>query len=521
VSREAVVSWIEENYRLFRSADGLPFAVPTSPGSLRIAKEVRSIRADVLLGYRKHRAEKSKSGRGVIIKSDHMRSIMEVVGAIADASDDVMPVALRAAQVGDDRVVIDLGDATGQVVAITRDGYRVTEQTDDMPLFRRTAATTALPAPERGGSLNTLRELLGLADERHWMLVRGWLVASLFSEYPRPLLWATGPQGSGKSTRARMALSLIEPVESLGKEPGRNERDDSTAARGRFLVSYDNITSVSQNTSDWLCRLVTGVTDDRRALYSDDDLRPVAYKRSGVATSITMPSGLGSDALERIVHVPLDRMPDTARRGEAGLWTAYAAARPAMFGALLDDVALVLRHLGEIRADTSRSWPRMADYAMILAALDRGLGLADDVGHLAAYTGAVDESMSDRALDDPFTAAVLDFVRGRRGVAWRGKSPELLIALDERSGWDWQTNRQPEWWPRSARALTTQLDRASESLRHAGVVIDRERTRDGRYLTLRQVGEIAESGDGPAPSANRDAGLPFEVPFYVAGTVSP
>jgi hypothetical protein len=214
-------------------------------------------------------------------------------------------------------------------------------------------------------------------------------------------------------------------------------------------------------------------------------------------------------------------VPDTARRGEAGLWTAFAAAKPAILGALLDNVALVLRHLGEIRADTSRSWPRMADYAMILAALDRGLGLADDVGHLAAYTGAVDESMSDRALDDPFTAAVLDFVRGRRGVAWRGKSPELLIALDERSGWDWQTNRQPEWWPRSARALTTQLDRASESLRHAGVVIDRERTRDGRYLTLRQVGEIAESGDGPAPSANRDAGLPFEVPFYVAGTVSP
>jgi hypothetical protein len=122
VSREAVVSWIEENYRLFRSADGLPFAVPTSPGSLRIAKEVRSIRADVLLGYRKHRAEKSKSGRGVIIKSDHMRSIMEVVGAIADASDDVMPVALRAAQVGDDRVVLDLGDASGQVVEITPAG---------------------------------------------------------------------------------------------------------------------------------------------------------------------------------------------------------------------------------------------------------------------------------------------------------------------------------------------------------------------------------------------------------------
>ena len=120
--------------------------MPTSPGSLRIAKEVKSIRADILLGYRKHRAENSKSGRGVIIKSDHTRSVMEVLGAIADTSGEVLPVALRAAQVDDGRrVVLDLGDATGQVVEVTRDGYRVTEQTDDMPLFRRTAATAALP----------------------------------------------------------------------------------------------------------------------------------------------------------------------------------------------------------------------------------------------------------------------------------------------------------------------------------------------------------------------------------------
>lgn len=496
VTREGVVNWVERNYQLFRSTDGLPFAVPTYPGSLRVAKEVRSIRANVLLGYREHRAKKNKSGRGVIVKSEIMRSVMEAVGAIADASEETLPVALRSAQVGDNRVVLDPGTATGHVVDITADGWTVAEQSDDMPLFRRTSATMPLPLPEPGGSMDTLRGLLGLtADDRRWKLIRGWLVACLFSDYPRPLLWVSGPQGSGKSTRARMALSLIEPTESLGKEPGRNERDDSTAARGRFLVSYDNITTVSQNTSDWLCRLVTGVTDDRRALYSDDDLRPVSYKRTGVATSIVMPAGLGADALERIVAVQLDRVPDSERRGEAQLWANFEAQKPRLLGAILDDVALVLQHLGEIRSDTSRSWPRMADFGMILAALDRGLGMEDDAGHLAAYVGTVDESMSDRALDDPFTAAVLDFVKSRNGREYRGKSPELLAELDKRSGWDWSSNRQPEWWPRSARALTSQLDRASESLRHAGVVLDKERTREGRFVVLRQVGDLAEVGD--------------------------
>ena len=348
------------------------------------------------------------------------------------------------------------------------------------------------------------RELVSLdEDDRRWRLVRGWMVGSLFSEVPRPLLWATGSQGSGKSVRTRMVLSLIEPTDSLGKEPGRNERDDSTAARGRYLVSYDNITTVSQGTSDWLCRLVTGVTDDRRALYSDDDLRPVSYRRSGVATSITLPPGLGSDALERIALVPLDRIPDDQRRGEADLWAAYLAERPRILGAVLDDVVRVLRHLEDVKRE-NRQRPRMADYADILLSLDRGLGLADDAGHLAAYVGTVDESLADRALDDPFTAAVLTLVEDRGGY-WRGPAERLCHLLDQAAGRDFD---RPKWWPTSGRAVSSQLKRASEALRHAGVLVDSGKSNGARYIEL--TGTVARL-TVPADRDGRDATVPDEA----------
>src|SRR3954447_16260026 len=351
LSADDVVTWIEANYRLGRSTDGLLFAVPVYAGSNRVAREVRSIRSDVLRRFREDR--KARTGKGVVIGSETMTAALGLVAALAeDAQEHPEPVALRAAQVGNDRVVLDLGDTSGRVVEASPAGWTVTDPCEAVPLFRRSSATQPLPEPVRGGSLETLRELLGLdADDRRWLIVRGWLVASLFAEVPRPILWATGSQGSGKSVRTRMVLSVIEPADSLGKEPGRNERDDSTAARGRFLVSYDNITTVSQNTSDWLCRLVTGVTDDRRALYTDDDLRPVSYRRSGVATSITLPPGLGSDALERIALVPLDRVPDSDRRGEAQLWAAYKAAHPQILGAVLDDLVGVLRHLEDVKRE--------------------------------------------------------------------------------------------------------------------------------------------------------------------------
>lgn len=476
ISGDTVATFIENNYRLGRSTDGLVFAVPTYEGSNRIAREVRSIRNDVLRRFREDR--KKRTGRGVVIGRDTLSAALDLVAALAEDTEEEA-VAIRAAQVGDDRVVLDLGDATGQAVEVTTSGWTVRQPSADLPLFRRSSATRPLPVPERGGSMGTLCDLLGLKPtDRQWLLLRGWLVGSLFADFPRPLLWVVGPQGSGKSTRARMALSLIEPSDSLGKEPGKNERDDSTGARGRYLVSYDNISHVSQNTSDWLCRLVTGVTDDRRALYSDDDLRPVSYKRSGVATSIVLPPGLGSDALERIALVNLDRVPDDERRSEADLWAAFEE-KGWILGALLDDVVLGLRHMRAVRAER-RPRPRMADYADILLALDRGLDLAEDAGHLAAYVGTVDEALAERAFDDPFTAAILSLVK-EAGGHWRGPAETLLKHVNSAHGFEAD---RPKWWPASARAVAAQCQKASEALRHAGVTFKAGKSNGFRFIEL-------------------------------------
>ena len=496
LTADDVVEWILAKYRVGRSTDGLLFAVPLFPGSARVAREVRSIRSDVARRFREEAI--AETGKGRVISRDMLTTALDTVAAYADDADPVT-VSIRAAQVGEDRLVLDLGDNAGHLVEITARGWEIVTASDDSPLFRRSEATAPLPLPQRGGDLDTLRDVLDLqADDQRWSLIRGWLVAALFSEIPRPLLWATGPQGSGKSTRARMVLSLLEPTESLGKEPGKNERDDSTAARGRFLVSYDNITRVSQSTSDWICRLVTGVTDDRRALYTDDGLRPVSYRRSGVATSLTIPPGLGSDALERLVLVPFDRVSIDERRGERGLWTAYEAARPQMLGALLDLVVLALGHLEVVTAE-KRERPRMADYGNVLLALDRGLDIADDGGHFAAFTATAKTAQADRALDDPFTLAVLTLI-STRGGEWSGKFSDLLPALSALALGD----RLPDWWPKNARALTSQMTTAHVPLESAGVTSRRWKSHGVRMVSLTGPSALPETWDADEDEPDAD-----------------
>jgi energy-coupling factor transporter ATP-binding protein EcfA2 len=499
VGANDIVEWVLDRYRIGRTTDGLTFAVARESNTAKTAREVKSIRADVLRGYRDERIANGQ--KGYVLSRDSLTSALDVVEAYAE-QEEAVTVAIRSAQVGDDRIVLDLGDADGNVVEITPAGWRVIKATESTPLFRRSEATAALPIPVRGGSMDSLREILGLAaDDRRWMLARGWMVGSLFSEVPRPLLWATGPQGSGKSTRARMILSMIEPTEALGKTPGKNERDDAVSARGRYLTSYDNITTISQSTSDWLCRLVTGVSDDRRTMYSDDGLRPVTYRRSGVATSITLPPGLGSDALERATLLAFDRMPDNDRQAESTLWTAYAAAKPEILGAMLDDVVAVLRNLRKVAAEDV-SWPRMADYGQVLLALDRGLGLADDAGHFAAYVGGVDDALAERAEDDPFASAVLLMV-SRNGGHWRGTSAAGLKLVNDAAR-EGTFEDLPKWWPGTPGTFATFLMRVSETLRHAGVVFASGKSNGSRWISL--------TGD-PAAAVVVAAPVPFEPPF--------
>ncbi len=506
-----LVDFALEHYELGRSTDGTAFAIPRDPRVARIARDVRSLRSELTTAVWRER-------RIAVGRETVATAIETLSGLAADAP--VTPIHLRAARVGA-AIQLDLGDSTGRYVEVSRYGWEVRNPLEEndpsasRATFRRTAATRALPAPAEGGSPDDLRDLLGLdEDDPRWRLAWGWLVATVFESIPRPILWALGPQGSGKSTRARMILNVIDPADALGREPGKNERDDSTAAAGRYLPSWDNIGNVSSATSDWLCRLVTGVEIGRRELYSDDSLRVATLRRSGVATSIVLPIGLGPDALERLVLLELERVAENLRRTESELWAEFDRRHPRILGALLDDVAGVLAHLGEAR-ETATSLPRMADYALVLRALDIHRDLDELEGFEEAYRRSVGSVLADRATSDPLTAALLKVAR-RGGGEWSGNAETLLRLIepdrpdDPRAG-----------WPTSPWSLSTALTKGQETLRAAGLSVARKRRRGERIVVLsllprpseaENVPEVEEhAGEAEVLPLRPPAGLPRRI----------
>jgi hypothetical protein len=231
-------------------------------------------------------------------------------------------------------------------------------------------------------------------------------------------------------------------------------------------VALDNVSTIPAWLSDTLCKAVTGDGIVERALHTDDDVTVLAFQRCIALTTIDA-GRLAGDLAERLLTVDLHRLPN-GHRPAAEIEADYEAARAAVLGAILDITAQALAALPGVQL---AELPRMADFARILAALDRSQGWTT----LADYRLVAGEANQAVLDSDQVARAVCALVEHH---PWQGTHDELLAAI---------TPERPDpSWPRTARGLAGRLKRLAPALRdQAGLVIDHETRSRRRLITLR------------------------------------
>ena len=140
------------------------------------------------------------------------------------------------------------------------------------------------------------------------------------------------------------------------------------------------------------------------------------------------------------------------RREESDLWKRWNELHPALLGAVLDLAASVAGAMPSVHL---RSHPRMADFARVLAAVDKVLGTQG----LARYSDGARSLAADSLTGDPFVSALVEQLT----EPFDGTSAALLAKVvppDEK--------RPPKGWPGTARDLTGLLKRQAPVMRHAG-----------------------------------------------------
>jgi hypothetical protein len=392
--------------------------------------------------------------------------------AMAAAGGIIMPASLRVSQT-EDALYIDLGTLDWKAVEITPSGWRVIPRAP-VPILR-TRRTRALPIPTSGGSLELLRELLPLGGDDKFQLAILWTLAALRPTGPYPILALSGEQGTGKSFVARVLRRLVDPCGGDIMQPPREDRDLIAAARSNHVLAFDNLSNVSGELADSLCRLTTGGDIGGRALYTNDESAAFSAQRPIIINGIPDLVSRG-DLVSRAIFVRLKPM--ERRRTEGELWSCFNEIAPGVFGALLDVLAAARAQLPNVRLPDDSAAFRMADFTLLAIAAEGPLGWSSGAAMdlLRGNMRGAAELMTDL---DPVAIAIRDLVDGEH--PFKGLVSALHLRLTEST--DLDTRRAPGW-PKNASRLGEHLRRLAPALRGAGIDVVERREKTGMIVQI-------------------------------------
>jgi len=204
-------------------------------------------------------------GKG--IGSEILNQVLGVLEAKACFEGGTRDVYLRLAW-HQDKIYLDLGTEDWSAVEIDENGWRIV--TDYPVRFRRPKTLLPLFQPDPKGRIADLRPLLNVDDD-NWVLVITFLLFCLYPRHPHPVLFLTGEQGVGKSFAATLLKSLGDPGKAPLIPAVADLRNLAIQAQNRWIVAYDNLSYISVDQSDAVCRISTGGGFSTRALFENDE----------------------------------------------------------------------------------------------------------------------------------------------------------------------------------------------------------------------------------------------------------
>lgn len=479
--RDKIVALAIARYTFGRTDRDEPFAVPRAgPNVARMLRGgANSLRSEL--------ARECYKANGRAPSSSALADAMFVLeGEALAAEPQNLPIRVARHAVG---IVYDLGDEAGRAVEITPSGWTVLPRSP--VLFRRTALTGAMPEPLKGGALQTLEKFFNVPDPVRPLLV-AWLVSTFIPDIEHPIVLLGGPQDAGKSTSGRSLGGLTDPSPAPLRSAPRNIEEWSLSMASSWVTVIDNVSGIPEWLSDAMCRAVTGDGMVRRALYTSDGLTLLVFQRPLILTSIDA-GALRGDLGRRLILIDLESVTRSQKRPPRELRVAYEAARPALFGALLDVLAGVLRVLPTVQLDHHEG---LADFEELVVAVDKVRG----THALTAYRAQWGRIAADVVNADAVADAIRTFSAATGD--WTGTAGDLLHEITPES--------PPKDWPKNPTAFAGILRRTSPALAAVGVEVvlpkptDRTRRYGLRHTAL--TAQPPETGAGGTAKADDGAG---------------
>jgi hypothetical protein len=177
----------------------------------------------------------------------------------------------------------------------------------------------------------------------------------------------------------------------------RSEKDLYVTAKNNWTFALDNVGKLSKEMSDAICCIVTGVADESRKFFTNNDESRFLVRRPVLITSVGQIVS-EPDLADRTLTISLPTLAE--RLLESQLWADFERDRSKILGALLDAFVIGLRGSESTPPDV-----RLQDFAKFVQDAETAFGQAtgttvDAIRRVqaAASEGAVNESPLAKAI---------------------------------------------------------------------------------------------------------------------------
>ncbi len=277
-------------------------------------------------------------------------------------------------------------------------------------------------APSKVGAfcpeIVTPPEVPSYTPEVQRLLMDAWLVALVAGVRPLPILATVGDKGGGKThaIRAVSMLTMLDDPTTVSDDP----RDLWTLTTRRPVVALDNVDSKPAPwLPDLLAAAVTGVTYERRRLYSDN---AVIQSRAAAAFAVSTRTAAFArpDVAERTLPIITGVFSDERRASDNDLTRDVKQKRDRVLTWAVMQAVYLLQKL----PDAPTLPGRFVDFGRVVWAYDNGRAPAA----LKALQQAQMLTVGDA---DPLISAILEYAGELLGELgrWKGSPSGLVKAL--------------------------------------------------------------------------------------------
>jgi hypothetical protein len=391
---------------------------------------------------------------------------------------------------------IDRAAADGSVIRVQATGWDVVPL-DQCPVrFQFDISMGELPVPRPGGTVCALWKFVRVQRAQDQHVVSGFVIGYYAPHGPFSGLGAYGQYGSAKSMMLELITSLTDPSKVSPGKMSNSEENTLIHAQRAAILPYDNLTGLSDDQANTLCRVVQGAGFRTRLLYSNSGEAILNAELPVIANGITQ-FVVRPDLADRFTTVTLERIPDDQRRTRQEIRDAFEQVRPELLGAFLSAIAG-----GLARTDygAPNKLPRLADHAVWVSLCERGLGMADG-DYLRALEASARTAARDAVGADFLGVTIVEMQEARAGERWTN-TPEKTYA--EITGRATDKARRSKEWPPNAVWLTRRLRPLVPLLAKLGIEV----TLDARIDTAEAENRrgILIEGRAADPEEGADAG---------------